>query len=308
MSETNRKYKDSLFRMLFGREENKENTLSLYNALNGTDYKDASGLTFYTISDVVYVGMKNDLSFVVSDELNLYEHQSTVNPNMPIRGLIYFARNYESYFDINELNKYSGRLQMIPPPRYIVLYNGIEPAPAYQEMKLSDAFIKSIEPGTYEWTAYVYNINPGMNDTLLDKCPALKEYMTLVNLVRKNGETMSRDSAIDEAVRTCIDNGILSDFLKKNRSEVQMSFLTEYDEEKYHATLRKEMREDLREEVKQEVKEEVKQEIKEEEVNSFIDRLLNSGKFSDKEISLYANTTCENVAKRRKVINSTISA
>ena len=85
-AKVNRKYKDTIFRMLF---KEKENLLSLYNAVNGTSYVDTDGLEITTLQDAVYMNYKNDVSFVFDFELNLYEHQSTVNPNMPLRDLIY---------------------------------------------------------------------------------------------------------------------------------------------------------------------------------------------------------------------------
>ena len=96
-----KKYRDALFRRIFNE---KPVLLELYNALNQTDYSDADELIFYTIDDVIYLGYKNDVSFIVRGTLNLYEHQSTLNPNMPIRGLIYFGKQYESYIKQNNLN------------------------------------------------------------------------------------------------------------------------------------------------------------------------------------------------------------
>ena len=98
-----KKYRDALFRRIFNE---KPVLLELYNALNQTDYDDADELIFYTIDDVIYLGYKNDVSFIVRGTLNLYEHQSTLNPNMPIRGLIYFGKQYESYIKQNNLNIY----------------------------------------------------------------------------------------------------------------------------------------------------------------------------------------------------------
>lgn len=98
-----KKYRDALFRRIFNE---KSVLLELYNALNQTDYDDADELIFYTIDDVIYLGYKNDVSFIVRGTLNLYEHQSTLNPNMPIRGLIYFGKQYESYIKQNNLNIY----------------------------------------------------------------------------------------------------------------------------------------------------------------------------------------------------------
>ncbi|MCI8745248.1 MAG: hypothetical protein HFI25_06185, partial [Lachnospiraceae bacterium] len=90
----NRKYKDVLFRFIF---RDKKDLLSLYNAINGTDYKNPEELEINTLENVIYMKMKNDLSFLVGASMNLYEHQSTWNPNMPLRGLFYFAELYERY-------------------------------------------------------------------------------------------------------------------------------------------------------------------------------------------------------------------
>ena len=92
----NRKYKDTLFRKVFN---NKRDLLSLYNALNNTEHTDESLITINTIEDAIYIGYKNDISFIINSELNLYEHQSSVNPNMPVRGLAYFAELYKGYID-----------------------------------------------------------------------------------------------------------------------------------------------------------------------------------------------------------------
>ena len=89
MGVVSREYKDRLFNFLFGAEENKEWTLSLYNAVNRSAYTDASQIKITTIREVMYLSMHNDVSFLISDEVNLYEQQSTFNPNMPLRQLQY---------------------------------------------------------------------------------------------------------------------------------------------------------------------------------------------------------------------------
>ena len=119
-----KKYRDALFRRIFNE---KPVLLELYNALNQTDYDDADELIFYTIDDVIYLGYKNDVSFIVRGTLNLYEHQSTLNPNMPIRGLIYFGKQYESYIKQNNLNIYGKKMLSLPFPQFVILYNGFEP-------------------------------------------------------------------------------------------------------------------------------------------------------------------------------------
>ena len=118
-----KKYRDALFRRIFNE---KPVLLELYNALNQTDYDDADELIFYTIDDVIYLGYKNDVSFIVRGTLNLYEHQSTLNPNMPIRGLIYFGKQYESYIKQNNLNIYGKKLLSLPFPQFVIFYNGVE--------------------------------------------------------------------------------------------------------------------------------------------------------------------------------------
>ena len=136
-----KKYRDALFRRIFNE---KPVLLELYNALNQTDYDDADELIFYTIDDVIYLGYKNDVSFIVRGTLNLYEHQSTLNPNMPIRGLIYFGKQYESYIKQNNLNIYGKKLLSLPFPQFVIFYNGVEPLEDnkdYIELHLSDAFI-----------------------------------------------------------------------------------------------------------------------------------------------------------------------
>lgn len=116
----NRKYKDRLFRFLF---RDKRDLLELYNALNGTDYKDPDELEIVTMEDVIFLKMKNDLSFIIAGRLNLYEHQSTVNPNMPLRGLLYLAQQYEGLVSAGEKSMYGKRRIELPTPEYVVFYN-----------------------------------------------------------------------------------------------------------------------------------------------------------------------------------------
>ena len=154
----NRKYKDSLFRLLFGREENKQNLLDLYNALNDSNYTNIDDLTINTIDDVIYMKMKNDVSFILDDQMVLLEHQSTYNPNMPLRGLLYFARLYEGMINISK-NIYYPKLIKIPTPQYIVLYNGTDRKISNKKvLKLSEAFEKQDINTGYEWTATMIDI------------------------------------------------------------------------------------------------------------------------------------------------------
>ena len=122
----NRQYKDRLFRMVFSK---KEDLLSLYNAINRTEYTNPDDLEVTTLENALYLSMKNDLGFLVSVVLNLYEHQSTLNPNMPTRALLYFARMYEDYITKHNINIYSSAPKKLPFPQHIVFYNGTKDEP-----------------------------------------------------------------------------------------------------------------------------------------------------------------------------------
>ena len=113
----NAKYKDRLFRWIFS---SKKELLDLYNAVRGTNYTDPEALEITTLEDVVYMGFKNDISFLVDDVLNLYEHQSTYSPNMPVRGFLYLADIYRKYLESRDENLYSSRLVQLPFPQYLV--------------------------------------------------------------------------------------------------------------------------------------------------------------------------------------------
>ena len=237
----NREYKATVFSKLFG--EDKENALSLYNAVNGSDYTNADDLIFTTLDDVVYMKMKNDVSFLFDKTLSLYEHQSTYNPNMPLRGFLYFADLYRQLIKDNE-RIYSKNLVKIPAPKYIVFYNGDKKDMPEQvkELYLSDAFDMEVEPGKFEWTARMVNINAGMNPDILAKCKALGGYATFVDKVRTYNKSMPLTDAVDQAVDECVEAGVLEEFLNKHRKEVRNMVLTEFDEEKFLRMVREEER------------------------------------------------------------------
>jgi hypothetical protein len=240
----NREHKDRLFIRLFGYADMKENALSLYNALNGTAYDDADAMEVYTLEDVVYMRAKNDAAYIVDKHfLTLWEQQSTYNPNMPLRGLIYFANLYSKYVENSEQNIYGKRLLKIPAPQYVVFYNGIEERPPMEELKLSDAFMQPVKAGNYEWTATVYNLNTGKNDTILDKCKPLADYMELINRIRRNQkEGYIIEEAVDLAVESCIRDDILSEYLKGHRAEARNMCITEFNQESYERDIRAESR------------------------------------------------------------------
>ena len=237
----NRAYKDTVFRDLFGSARWKAYTLSLYNALNGTAYSNLDDLELTTIDNVIYMGYKNDVSFLVGDQMVLWEHQSTYNPNMPLRGLIYFAELYNKLVDASGNGMFSERALVLPTPRYFVFYIGPEDKPDREVLRLSSSFADG--PGDLEVTATVLNVNEGHNEGIMEACEALAGYAHLVELARMFAQSMSRADAIEAAIRQCIEEGVLKEYLVERRSEVVGTFLTEWDEEEYRAFIRKEYRE-----------------------------------------------------------------
>ena len=228
----NREYKDTVFRMLFSE---KTELLSLYNALNGTSYKDPEELEITTLKNAIYMTVKNDISCVIDMRLNLYEHQSTVNPNIPLRDLDYVARTYSLFYRDEDI--YSPRIIRLPNPKFIIFYNGLDKQPARREMRLSDAYANKEENPSLELIVMQININPGNNDELLKNCPSLYGYMQFVEKIRENQKTMPLTEAVTQAVNDCIKENILADFLKKNKAEVVSMSLFEYDEKKHERTM-----------------------------------------------------------------------
>ena len=166
---------------------------------------------------------------------------------MPLRGLLYFAREYEGWLAKNQKDIYGRALVRIPAPQYYVLYNGTEQAPEQSIYRLSDAFAAPAEG--YEWTVRVLNINPGNNLELLNKCEPLRGYTTLITLIRREqaaGKEITEAAAA--AIDTCIEKNILRDYLIKHKAEVTGMILTEYNEKLHEKTLRQEGREEGMEE------------------------------------------------------------
>ena len=228
MAEVNRQHKDRLFRMIFSKPER---ALELYNALRGTDYDDASVLEVVTLEDAIWLSMKNDVAILVDDELLLFEHQSSTNPNMPLRGLLYFAREYDGLVDASGRDIYGSARIRIAAPSYCVFYNGTDERPDDYELRLSDSFTRP-SPG-YEWTARVRNVNAGRSPDLLGASEWLYGYSELVGAIRRHAAEQPFGDAVKSAVDECIDRGIMAEYLRKHRAEVFDVLLTEYDEERH---------------------------------------------------------------------------
>lgn len=230
----NRQYKDTVFRMLFSE---KENLLSLYNAVTGNAYQNADDLKIVTLENAIYMGMKNDLAFMLETNIYLYEHQSTLNPNIPLRDLIYIGIEYQQYVDDKSL--YSSRLQKIPAPKFMVFYNGTDAVDDRVELRLSNAYEHLAGEPDLELKALMLNVNEGHNKELMEQCQTLKEYAIYVARVRKYTSEMNLNDAVARAIDECIKEGILVEFLRKNRSEVKMVSILEYDKEWEEKKLRK---------------------------------------------------------------------
>ena len=221
-----RSYKDRLFRMVF---REKKELLGLYNAVNGTSYTDPEALTVVTLENAIYMNMKNDLAVVMDFYMDLYEHQSTYNPNIPLRNLHYVARELRSWSSGRTI--YGRQLVKIPTPRFFVFYNGRDMQPERQVLKLSDAFMNPEEDPALELKVVMLNINLGRNKELMEQCHTLLEYAQFVDRLRTCEKSMGREEAVKHTVDTCIREGILRDFLLKYREEAIEMCIFEYDEE-----------------------------------------------------------------------------
>ena len=234
MLRANKKYKDTVFRMLFS---DRENLLSLYNAINGTTYENPEALEIVTLENAIYMGMKNDLAFILETNIYLYEHQSTLNPNIPLRDLFYISIEYQKY--INNRSLYSSTLQKIPAPKFMVFYNGTDEVEDRVELKLSSAYEHLSGEPDLELKVLMLNVNEGHNKELMEQCQTLKEYAQYVNCVRRYAKKFELADAVEQAVDECIHKNILSEFLRKNKAEVIAMSIFEYDKEEEERKLRK---------------------------------------------------------------------
>jgi len=223
---TNRKYKNSVFTKLFGTPEK---ALELYNAISGKNYPENTKIRIVTLSDVLYMEQLNDISFVIEDKLVvLIEHQSSINENMPIRMLIYIAREYEKLTNSRDL--YKEHKIKIPSPEFVVLYNGEKEMADFTEMKLSDFFeLGGQSIPSLELVVKVYNINKGRNADLAAKSSSLSGYEEFIAAVRENHKVTSLKEAVRLAIKSCVGRNILVEFLTEHSSEVENMLLHEWN-------------------------------------------------------------------------------
>ncbi len=223
----NRIYKDRLYKMIFN---DKSELLKLYNAINGTHYDDPAMLTITTLDNAIYMTMENDLSFIIDMRLALYEQQSTVNPNLPLRFLMYITDIYSAY--TKDMNIYGSKKVQIPLPSFVIFYNGVKSQPDRTEFLLSELFHPTTDQPALELKAVMLNINKGHNQELMNACHTLRDYSEYVARIRTYSAEMPLTDAVEKAITECIHENILRDFLLKNRAEAKAMSIYEYDEEK----------------------------------------------------------------------------
>ena len=252
---TNREYKDRLFKFIFGNPENKEWTLSLYNAVNGSSYTNPDDIKLTTLENVVYMNMKNDVSFLIADTMSFYEQQSSFNPNMPMRFFVYAGMVYSRYIETSqEYRKYSSKQQKAPTPKCICFYNGTSEKDDKTILKLSDSFDSESD---IEVIVTMINVNYGHNKELMEACKPLEEYAFFIDRVRMyQKDSDNLEEAIDKAVEDLPDNSMIKQFLMINKAEVKRMCITEYDEERTLNETREEGREEGRAEGRAEGREE----------------------------------------------------
>ncbi len=238
--QSNHRHKDRLFVRIFSDLEHKDWIISLVNALSGTHYTEDELVEVNTIEEILYIKMKNDVSYLIDHQLFLIEHQSSYNPNMPLRGLIYFGQLYDSYIQQHNLNVHSTRRIKLPQPQFFVMYNGPKEVPDISKLRLSDSFEQTgddtVHEIEFEWTATMYNINAGHNDSLLSACQPLQQYSLFVGKIHQGRLAgMSLDAALSQAVDYGIERNFFDGLLRKLKGDVMSILFKEYTDEEANA-------------------------------------------------------------------------
>ena len=286
----NRIYKLRIFAMLFS---DRNELLKLYNAINGTSYDDPELLQINTLENAVYMSMQNDVSFIIEMRLHLYEHQSTYSPNLPVRYLLYVADVYSDY--TKDMNLYGSRPVKLPTPKFVIFYNGQAEQLDRKELKLSELFtIPESEP-SLELTAVMLNINKGHNRKLMETCRTLHDYAEYTSRVREYAAEMSLDEAVECAITECISEGILADFLRKNRAEAKKVSIYEYDEERH-------MRQTREEGVEEGFASGLEQGMKQKEKQIAIN-LMNAGILTEEQICAVTGLDLEELEELKKTLS-----
>ena len=231
---TNRKIRDTVFCHFMS---NESHLLSLCNALNDTVYNESSNITINTLEGSFFSNIKNDISFLLNNLMVvLIEHQTTINPNMPLRFLSYVDELYKRYTSTSHKKIYGDDLIKIPAPEFYVFYDGNDTSFEKQTLKLSDAF--ETQSDKLELTVHVYNLADGMNDELKRKCLPIGEYSIFSNAYKHfRQQKMEIDHAVDAAIKYCLENNVMVDYLKNNQKEVIDMFGFEWNEKEEREAL-----------------------------------------------------------------------
>ncbi|GHU29887.1 hypothetical protein FACS1894172_01950 [Spirochaetia bacterium] len=222
-------YKDTVFRQIFGQPKN---ALELYNIISGTNYSPDTPVQMKQVSDDLQTELENDIAFIIKiDNVNklviLIEHQSTINPNMPLRFLAYVCHIYRTMIADNDLDLYGKKQIQLPQPEFIIAYNGYK---QWNEkyLKLSTMFPEGISApsGTQlELTVKIVNIKPDSDDILIPEGSELYIYSTLVDKIeyyrRQNGIT--NKDAFRLAYEYCMSKGLKSEIFDR-WEELYMNF------------------------------------------------------------------------------------
>ena len=210
--------------------EDKRKLLELYNAISGKHYEDPELLEINTLENAIYMSMKNDLSFLIDARLSLYEHQSTYSPNLPLR--FFYLSDMFSGMTV-DANLYGTKKVELPAPRFVIFYNGEADQPDRQILKLSDLYTVKEEDPMLDLKVLMLNVNQGHNPELMEVCHTLWEYAEYTDRVRKYAKEQPIAEAVEQAITECIREGILKEFLERNRREAKNVSIYEYDQEKH---------------------------------------------------------------------------
>lgn len=223
---SNREYKASVFTAYYSQPEN---AADLYRALSGNPSVMPEDISFKTLEGVLFMARKNDLAFTAQNKvLVIGEHQSTLNLNMPLRSAIYYGRTIERMIPPKAI--YKTNPIPLPTPEFYVFYNGTNEQPPERILKLSDSYLEKTDSPMLELMVKMININPSTNHPLLKKCHTIYEYATFIQCIRDYMNLGNhRTAAIAKAIKDCLNNGIMVDFIHEHGSEVMNMLFTEFN-------------------------------------------------------------------------------
>ena len=302
----NREIENSVFVDLFYEDESAEaNEIALFNAIHDEPLPEGTKIRKFRVDNTIYMNFQNDISFDAGGKVIVFgEHQSTINENMPLRSLLYIGRAYERL--VPPRSRYKKKLVPLPMPEFYTFYNGKEKWEKEKELRLSDAYIVKDGEPSLELKVKVINIRPEEHHEILEKCQVLKEYSQFMETVQ-NYQISGVEEPYKEAIKECIEKGILADYLMRKGSEVVNMLLDEYDyetdievqreeaREQGRAEGREEGREQGRAEGREQGKEEGREEGRKEEKRALVQKKLEKGK-TISQIADDLEDTEENIA------------